>query len=124
MTSDHRLLGIAFVLAAAFAEAVGHVIFKNAADRGHRAEGIFASLRAALAEHGHIAGGLGAFALDIVFWTLALKYLDVSLAFPLSSLSLIMVVFLSRLWLKEKISPRRWIGVSLILLGTVFVGLS
>ena len=119
-----RLLGIAFVLAAALAEAVGHVIFKHAADRGHRPAGILSSLRAALAEHGHIALGLAAFALDVVFWTLALKFLDVSLAFPLSSLSLIMVVFLSRLRLKEKISPRRWIGVSLILLGTVFVGLS
>jgi drug/metabolite transporter (DMT)-like permease len=119
-----RLLGIAFVLAAAFAEAVGHVIFKHAADRGHRPAGIFASLRAALAEHGYIALGLAAFVVDIILWTLALKFLDVSLAFPLSSLSLIMVVFLSRLRLKEKISPRRWIGVSLILLGTVFVGLS
>jgi len=65
-----------------------------------------------------LALGLGAYGLEIALYTLALRWLDVSLAFPLSGLSFLGVAFLSKLLLGENLTGARWIGVALILTGT------
>jgi drug/metabolite transporter (DMT)-like permease len=53
-----------------------------------------------------------------------LKTLDVSMAYLISSLELVIVMVFCRLLLKEQIGLRRWVGVVLIIGGTILVGLS
>lgn len=54
-------------------------------------------------------------------WLFVLYRMDVSRAFPFLSLGSILVVGFSRLYLKEKVSAYRWIGVVLIAVGVALV---
>ena len=71
-----------------------------------------------------VAVGIVCFAIEAVLWTMALRLLDVSVAFPAGSLCFVFVALLSRLWLQEQVGLERWIGVGLILGGVVVIGLS
>ena len=68
-----------------------------------------------------VAGGTVLFAVEAGFYTLALRFLDLSIAYPLGALSFVAVALLSRGLLRERISPSRWIGVVLILAGVAMV---
>jgi drug/metabolite transporter (DMT)-like permease len=54
-------------------------------------------------------------------WLIALAKLDISYAFPLLSTSFIFVAILSRLFLKEVISWRRWLSILVISLGVILI---
>ena len=69
-----------------------------------------------------IAGGLGMFGVQLVLYSLALRYLDVGAAFGIASLSFAIVALLSKLLLQEAVTPIRWFGVVLIVAGTVLIG--
>jgi drug/metabolite transporter (DMT)-like permease len=68
-----------------------------------------------------IALGIAFFVLESIVYTGALRYLDVSTAFPLSSLSFVVVTLLSQWMLREQVTGMRWLGVGLILSGTVLL---
>lgn len=79
------------------------------------------------------AGGLGAkrwiglgvlaYGGEILLYTFALRFLDVSVAFPLGSLCFVGVAVLSKVFLGETVSRVRWLGVGCILAGAVCVTL-
>ena len=54
----------------------------------------------------------------------ALAYTDVSVANPLTALSYVLVTFYAAIAMREHVSWKRWVGVSLVTLGAIFVGLS
>lgn len=54
-------------------------------------------------------------------WLLVLYRMDVSRAFPFLSLGSVIVVAVSRLFLKERVSAYRWAGVVLIAIGIALV---
>ncbi len=58
---------------------------------------------------------------EIVLYSGALRFLAVSTAFPITSVSFVMVTLLSRWLLGEEIAPLRWVGVGLILVGTSLI---
>jgi multidrug transporter EmrE-like cation transporter len=64
---------------------------------------------------------LALFIIPIVAYTWALKFLPVNVAFPLSSLTFVVVAVLSKLFLYEDIAPLRWAGIGFILLGVILV---
>jgi drug/metabolite transporter (DMT)-like permease len=68
-----------------------------------------------------VVGGTVLFAIEAGFYTLALRFLDLSIAYPLGALSFVAVALLSHGLLHERISPSRWIGVVLILVGVTMV---
>jgi drug/metabolite transporter (DMT)-like permease len=68
-----------------------------------------------------IFSGLFIFALEAVIYTDALRSLDVSIAFPVGSLSFVVVTLLSQWWLGEEINRSRWIGIGLICAGTALI---
>jgi drug/metabolite transporter (DMT)-like permease len=121
---NERLAGLLFVLGAALAEGFSHVAFKQAADHGQHADGPLRAIAAAMRQYKTLSWGIGCFVVQAVCWTLALKFLDVSLAYPASSVEFIAVVLLARLMLKEKVGGLRWAGVALIVAGTALVALS
>ena len=116
MTAD-RLIGVAVIVASTAAEATGQLSFKRATDRP---AGVGA-VAAAFGNWPWLAVGLAGFATDGVLWSVALKLLDVSVAHPIGSLVFVVTAVLSRVVLRERITPRRWLGIGLILVGSATV---
>ena len=69
---------------------------------------------------------LGLFSVIIIFttWSTVLSRIDLSVAVPVCSFSYISVPLVSLIFLHEKISVLRWMGISIILLGVVLVAVS
>ena len=59
--------------------------------------------------------------LDLVIWLYVLKYIPLSIAFPLSRAVDVLVPISCWLILAEAISPRRWCGIVLVIVGLVVV---
>jgi len=59
--------------------------------------------------------------LDLVIWLYVLKYIPLSIAFPLSRAVDVLVPISCWLILAEAISPRRWCGIALVIIGLVVV---
>lgn len=59
----------------------------------------------------------------LVFWLLVLQVLPLSVAYPLLSVSYVVVMLLARWLFAERIPWQRWLGTGLIMLGvSVLVG--
>jgi drug/metabolite transporter (DMT)-like permease len=71
-----------------------------------------------------IMAGLVLMAFFFFSYIAALAYTDVSVANPLTALSYVLVTFYATLAMREHVSWKRWVGVSLVTLGAIFVGLS
>jgi drug/metabolite transporter (DMT)-like permease len=65
--------------------------------------------------------GVAVLIVEVVLYSGALRYLSVSTAFPITSLSFVMVTLLSKWLLGEHVMPLRWVGVGLILIGTSLI---
>jgi drug/metabolite transporter (DMT)-like permease len=59
-----------------------------------------------------------------ILWSLILSKIDLSVAVPVASFSYILVPLVSVIFLHEKISFLRWLGVIFILGGVILVSLS
>ncbi len=124
----HELTGVAVMLAAVSVESFAQLFLKLGAAGAHGmpspgpGEGAFRSLPS-LPARVWLALGILAYGLEILLYTAALYFLDVSVAFPLGSLCFVGVALLSRVFLKEAVGPVRWLGVACILAGAVFVAL-
>ncbi|MCL5892062.1 MAG: SMR family transporter [Deltaproteobacteria bacterium] len=55
-----------------------------------------------------------------IFYLLALSKLPLSIAYPMLSSGYVLVVLLSKIFLKEEVSLKRWLGVFIIMIG-IFV---
>ena len=65
--------------------------------------------------------GVAVLIVEVLLYSGALRFLAVSTAFPITSLSFVMVTLLSRWLLGEHVTPLRWAGVGLILIGTTLI---
>ena len=65
--------------------------------------------------------GIMVLSVEVLLYSGALHFLAVSTAFPLTSLSFVMVTVLSHWLLGETITAKRWVGVGLILIGTALI---
>ena len=102
------VIGIVLVVASTLVEGFGQVCLKKSAlNIGQR------SLWIAL--------GVCVLTIEIVLYSGALRFLAVSTAFPLTSISFVVVTVLSLWLLGEKVALKRWIGVGLILIGTALI---
>jgi drug/metabolite transporter (DMT)-like permease len=73
---------------------------------------------------GYLWVGLASVLLTFIVWSTVLSKIDLSIAVPIASSSYIMVAVVSILFLHEKISALRWLGIFVILLGVICVSLS
>ncbi len=67
--------------------------------------------------HGETWIGFLLYGLSAICWLWVLSRVQLSFAYPLLSLSFPIVVVLSVIYFAEVITPIRWIGVSLIVIG-------
>lgn len=102
-------LGVIYVVICAFVEALAQIAWKRSADDKARRKF-------------WIAAGTMAYAVEIPLYTVALKMVDVTVAFAVSSISFVFVALLSRLILGEKISGLRALGLVFILGGVILSG--
>jgi drug/metabolite transporter (DMT)-like permease len=63
--------------------------------------------------------GLGLYASGTVSWLLCLTRLELSFAYPVSTLQYLLVFLAAWLLLGEEIYPLRWVGMVVIVLGVV-----
>jgi drug/metabolite transporter (DMT)-like permease len=76
-------------------------------------------LRALLSRE--IVAAVACILLGTMLWLGALYRMDVGRAFPFLSLSTVLVVVMSRLFLGEPVPGKRWLGVGLICVGVALV---
>ena len=70
----------------------------------------------------HLLAGLGLFALNVVFYVLALTRLNLSLAYPIMTTGgVVIIVAVSVLLLHEALSTRQAVGLFLLIVGIVLV---
>ncbi|HEX8985968.1 MAG TPA: EamA family transporter [Bryobacteraceae bacterium] len=107
---------ILLILVASFIGSFGAVFLKSGAGRMHR------GLRDLLFNP-RLAAGVALFLLSSYFFVLGLRRGELSVLYPLVSLSYIWALLWSRLFFKEPFTKRKFCGLGLIVLGIVFVGL-
>ena len=61
--------------------------------------------------------GFGLYLISTVFWFGAMSKLDISLLSPLGSLVFVLTAMLALVFLGEKISAMRWMGIGVIIIG-------
>lgn len=61
--------------------------------------------------------GIICYVIGLFTWILALSKVPISLAYPLLSISYVIIVVISSIFFHEHISLIRWIGVGVIILG-------
>jgi drug/metabolite transporter (DMT)-like permease len=59
--------------------------------------------------------------LSFLYWIYVLKYIPLSIAFPLSNVVHVLVPLNCWIFLGEHISPRRWWGIAIVILGLAMV---
>jgi len=59
-----------------------------------------------------------------IIWSTILSKIDLSVAVPIASSSYIMVPLVSIIFLGEKVTALRWLGILFIIAGVIFVSLS
>ena len=69
----------------------------------------------------YVIGGLLLYAMAFFLWLGALSTLDVSLMYPLLSLSYVVTAILGLIFLKEDITLLRWVGVMVVVAGCFMI---
>jgi undecaprenyl phosphate-alpha-L-ara4N flippase subunit ArnF len=59
--------------------------------------------------------------LSFLCWIYVLKYIPLSIAFPLSNVAHVLVPLSCWIFLGEHISPRRWCGIAIVVVGLAIV---
>ncbi len=68
--------------------------------------------------------GIISVGLTFIIWSTALSRVDLSVAVPVASFSYIFIPVISIIFLHERVSVLRWLGIFLILAGVIFVSAS
>ncbi len=70
--------------------------------------------------------GLGSYAVSLVFWLFAIARLELSLAYPMLSLSYVIVYIVAANWplLNESVSWTRTLGIFIVILGVILIAQS
>ncbi len=111
-----QLYAILLVVFATMIGSFGPVFFKKAAEKK------ITSIMSLITNYNLIIG-VFMYGVSSIIFIPALKGGELSILFPLVSLSYIWVALLSRFFFDEKITTFKWIGIAMIVIGTFFIGL-
>ena len=111
-----ELWAIGLVALAAVLGSFGPLFLKKASDN------LSFNLRSILRNKNLLIGILF-YGISTIFFIIALKGGELSVLYPIVSITYVCVCFLSKKYLNENMNPMKWIGVSLIILGVTFIGL-
>lgn len=71
-----------------------------------------------------VMSGLILYGISFLAWVKVLSQVELSYAYPMVSISYVIIILFSYLFFKENITPARIIGVLLIIIGVIFVAKS
>ena len=69
-----------------------------------------------------LLGSIAALGCGMLLWIYLLQRLPLSMAYPMLSLNLVLVLLGSRLFFREPVSSRNWLGVAAIIVGALLLG--
>jgi drug/metabolite transporter (DMT)-like permease len=72
--------------------------------------------------HWQIPLGLAVYVVEYVIWIAYLSSSSLSRAFPMYSITIVLILIVSRFFLKEQIGKNRWLGAALIVAGVLMLG--
>jgi len=72
----------------------------------------------------NVVFGLSFYVTASVIWLIVLSRVDLSFAYPMMGTSYILVLFVSKFFLKENVIPLRWFGAIVICIGVVLISRS
>lgn len=101
-------LGVLLVIACGVIEGFAQVCFKQ-------------SKLAPRARRRWVGAGVALFIAQALIYTGALQFVEVSTAFPITSIGIVVVAILSERFLGEPITRARWIGIALIAVGVALL---
>lgn len=110
------IIGIILVISATLVASPGAIFFKKASEKLDK--NIFKLLKLKTFYIGAIL-----FASSTLFFVSGLKYGELSVLYPIISLSYIWVAILSIKFLNEKMNINKWAGILLIIGGVILIGL-
>jgi multidrug transporter EmrE-like cation transporter len=113
---------LAFVALSIVGNVSGQLLLKNGMVLIARAPG--RSLLLSMITSPWVIGGLLVYGGGVIFWIIALSYLQLSFAYPFGSLAYIGIIIGSYFLFKEPISRQRLVGIGILVLGIVLIGLS
>lgn len=110
-----ELWAIGIVTFATVIGAFGALFFKFGADRLHR------NLKSVITNT-RLFIGLALYGLSTLIFLACLRWGDLSVLYPLASLSYVWIALLSIRFLGEKMNVWKWSGIAFILLGVFLIG--
>ena len=111
-----ELWAIGLVILATLVGAFGPILLKKASAKK-------LSKISSLMVNYHLFGGVSLYAIGTILFIPALKGGDLSILYPLVSISYIWVSLLSVKFLGEKMNLIKWSGIALIIVGVSFIGI-
>jgi uncharacterized membrane protein len=109
------LVPLFVVIFATFIGAFGSLYLKLGARRLHRA-----NLHTQFINR-DLMIGIFLYILSAIFYVGAMKYGELSILYPVTSISYIWISFLSISYLEEHMNAYKWTGIALIILGVVLI---
>ena len=103
-----------FVLKAVL-EGMAHIFLKKGSVKHSEATGFRFYLL--LLKDKFVLWGVVITIFEKILWILILAYIPLSIAFPLTGMNEIFVIFASAYFLQEHISTREWVGITSICIG-------
>ena len=111
-----QLWAILLVMSATLIGAFGPILLKKASAKR-------LSKLSTLATNYHLFGGVALYAVGTLLFIPALRGGDLSVLYPLVSVTYIWVSLLSVRFLGEKMNRLKWAGIALIIVGVTFIGI-
>ncbi len=121
--SVNKMQVIAVVLFATVCVAIGETLLSVGMKQAHRGDVEGFRFVLAAAANKFVLGGTGLMMVFFALYSLALSWAEISFVLPFTALSYLFVALMAHFILHEHVSPTRWIGTLLILIGVVVVGL-
>lgn len=110
-----KLVAVLFVLISTFTGAYSSILIK-------RGSSTF-NLSFSVLKNKNVIFGLILYGIGAIFFIIALKYVDLSILYPITSLTYVWISLLSIKLLKEKFNFWKWLGIISIIIGVSLLGL-
>jgi drug/metabolite transporter (DMT)-like permease len=122
-----KLTVLLLIFAAVCLEVAGQILYKAGLNREPVVQGslrypanLLLFARQAITNW-RVLLGLGVYVAEVLLYWVVLSRVDVSYAFPMMSMSYVILMASSRLFLHEKVSPIRWLGGATVMLGVYLI---
>lgn len=114
-------------VAAVLLDTLGTTLFKLGASHAARletslAQGMGFKTVQSFFSSWYIPLGLAVYVVEYVIWITYLSSSSLSRAFPMYSLTIVLILIVSRWVLKEQVGLNRWLGAVLIIAGVLMLG--